>query len=123
MPTLSSPFLTFIGLIILVNVQAQPLTLNYTYKPVAITGMTIGGKTLTRDTAIDGIAFNDSGEVALVTRWTESDREGTAVLTSKRLIAQDGDTVDGKFLTRVLPSSLRINTGGLTAYEAIFGNP
>lgn len=44
----------------------------------------------------------------------------TAVYTSKRCIARDGDTVNGKRIERILPNSLAITKDGLVAYEAMY---
>jgi hypothetical protein len=92
-------------------------------KALVSTGVNIGGTSLHSSAVLDGIALSDTGEVAFVARWPEAAKERTAVFTSRHLIARDGDTLDGKFLTRINATALAINNEGQVAFEAIYGEP
>lgn len=110
----------FIALLALRTAWAQPA--NYRFTPLVSTGATIAGHAFTPATSVEGVALNDVGEIAFVARWQEGGRERTAVFTSKRLVARDGDQIDGKPpLTRILANSLSINSGGTVAFEAVIG--
>jgi hypothetical protein len=98
--------------------NAQPPTVAFTFKPVVSTGSNIGGHTFAPGTVIDGATINDAGEVAFVVHWQEVGRERTGVFTSKRLVATDGIALDSKIITRIMATSLAVNTGGRVAYEA-----
>jgi hypothetical protein len=95
----------------------------YLFKTLVSTGANIGGTTLASSAVIDGIALSDTGDVAFVARWPEGAKERTAVFTSRHFIARDGDTLDGKFLTRINATALAINNEGQVAFEALYGNP
>lgn len=101
---------------------AQQPTQAYIFKSL-LSGGNVGGFTLPRDAAIDGSALNDTGEAAIVIHYSEGGREHTAVLTPKRLVAKDGDTIDGKIITRVIGTSLSINAANRVAFEVLFGDP
>jgi hypothetical protein len=110
----------FIALLAVRTAWAQPA--NYQFAFVVSTGARIAGHTFTPTTSFEGVALNDVGEVAFVARWQEGGRERTAVFTSKRLVARDGDQIDGKGpLSRILANSLSINSGGTVAFEAVIG--
>ncbi|HTX35088.1 MAG TPA: hypothetical protein VME43_08705 [Bryobacteraceae bacterium] len=100
---------------------AQQAGGGYQFRPLVVTGAMIGGHTLDRGAVIDGVALNDSGDFAFVARWSEDGMERTAVFTSKRFVAGDGDVIDGKRIDRILGTSLSLNTGGTVAYEAVYG--
>jgi hypothetical protein len=110
------------AMLVIFNAYAQQSTAAYTFKPLIATGSNIGGYTFTPDTAIDGVALNDSGAVVFVARWTEAGRERTALFSSSKLIAQDGMRLDGRILKRILPTSLNINRAGTVGFEATAGN-
>jgi hypothetical protein len=94
----------------------------YRFKSLVSTGTNIGGHSLPQSIAIDGVALNDQGDIAWVARWDEYGRERTGVYTLKGLVAQDGDILDLKPLSRILPTSLSINEGGDVAFEANYGS-
>lgn len=107
-------------LLALSALKAQAPPSAFTFRPLVQPGMTIGNHTFTGDTEIDGVALNDSGEIAFIARWSDpgSGQEHSAVFTSRRLIAQDRETVDGKALTTIVKDSVAINNAGQCAYEA-----
>jgi hypothetical protein len=75
---------------------------------------------LPKDTVIDSVALNDTADPAFVAHWSDNGKERTAVFTSKRIVAMDGEAVDGKFILRINGASLAINTAGTVAYEATY---
>jgi hypothetical protein len=99
------------------NAFAQQPQPNYTFRALVAPGATIGDHKFTDDTVFDNVALNDSGELGFVARWTDSDDNRSAVYTSHRLVARDGDTLGGKTLTAVV-GSIAINRSGRVAYEA-----
>jgi hypothetical protein len=101
------------------NGYAQQPPSAFTFRPVLRPGMTIGGHTLTHDTIIEGLTLSDTGEVAFIAHWNESRREHSGVFTSTRLVAEDGN-IDGKYVIKVLATSLSINASGQVGYEAVY---
>jgi len=77
-------------------------------------------------TFLDALALSDSRkDEAFVARWLEPEHGSgevhSAVFTGSRCIARDGDTLDGRRISRILPNSLAIgNQNGLVAYEALY---
>jgi hypothetical protein len=75
---------------------------------------------------LDALALSDSRkEEAFVARWLEPEHGSgevhSAVFTAMRCVASDGDTLDGRRISRILPNSLAIgNQNGLVAYEALY---
>ena len=104
-------------------VKAQQPTPTYLFRTIVSTGSNVGGTTLPSGAVLDGIALSDTGEVAFAAHWSEGGRERTAILTSHHLIARDGDTLDGKYLTRINATALAIDNAGQVAFEAIYGDP
>jgi hypothetical protein len=82
------------------------------------------GHVMDAGTFVDARARNATGEEAVVIRWL--DPKGAAVhsaLSMGRCIAQDGETIDGRLIVRVLPNSLAVSVRhGLTAWEAEYWN-
>jgi hypothetical protein len=107
----------------IINGYAQKPKPSFTFTAIASTASVIGGHAFTPDTHIDSVALNDVGGFVFLARWTDGGKERTALFSSKALIAQDGNNVDGKVITRILPVSLQINTAGVPAFEATYGNP
>jgi hypothetical protein len=70
-------------------------------------------------TFVDAVALNEARkEEVFVARWGGVH---SAVFTDKRCIASDGDIVDGKLISKILPNSLAVSRqNGLVAYEALF---
>jgi hypothetical protein len=70
-------------------------------------------------TFVEAVALNESRkEEVFVARWGGVH---SAVFTDKRCIASDGDIVDGKLISKILPNSLAVSRqNGLVAYEALF---
>lgn len=83
-----------------------------------------GDHVIGQDTFLVALALGDSRkEEAFVARWLEPEREGihSAVFTRSRCIASDGDIVDGKRISKILPNSLAVSSQhGLVAYEALY---
>lgn len=69
-------------------------------------------------------SVNDGRETVSVARWLMTVQEPawvrTAVFTTKRCVAQDGDLANGKRIERILPGSLAITKDGLVVYEALY---
>src|ERR1017187_10468944 len=97
----------------------QPQRADLDFRAVVQPGMTIGSHTFTPDTTIDAAALNDAGEVAFVAHWTDAGTDHAAVFTSTRIVASEGDVIDGKFIA-FLPNNapVAINSSGQIAYEA-----
>jgi hypothetical protein len=67
----------------------------------------------------DYLSINDSGEVAFVARWRDTEgkfHEG--LYTTKRVVVEVGDKLDGRSIVKV--NSAQINNEGKVAYEAQF---
>ena len=77
-------------------------------------------------TFVAAVALNESRkEEVFVARWLEHDGGSrgvhSAVFTERRCIASDGDIVDGKRISKILPKSLVVSgQNGLVAYEALY---
>jgi hypothetical protein len=104
------------------NGLAQQPIPTYSFRPVVPPGTTIADHSFTDDTVIENIVLNSSGEVGFVARWTDSDDNRSAVYTSHRLVARDGETIGGKTLTAIV-GSIAINSTGRVAYEAEWNDP
>jgi hypothetical protein len=113
-------FTTF-ALFATLALKAQQPTPTHSFRPVVQPGTTIADHSFTED-AIEDVVLNDSGEVGFVARWTDSDDNRSAVYTSHRLVARDGETVGGKTLTAIV-GSIAINSTGRVAYEAEWNDP
>ncbi len=92
-----------------------------------LTGMKFcGDHVLGEGVYLEALALDDSRkDEAFVARWLESERNSnaphTAVFSTKRCVATDGDILEGKSIVRILPNSLAIsNQHGLVAYEALY---
>jgi hypothetical protein len=104
--------------------KAQAPPAGFTFRPVFQPGVSIGGHTLTDEAVIDSSALSDSGEVAFVIHWPDAvpGQEHSAVFTSRRLVAQAGDTTaDSKLLVTIVKDSVATN-GSQVAYAADFLN-
>jgi len=77
-------------------------------------------RSMAADSYIEGTALSDAGELAYVIHSADTGNDRTALLTSKRSVARDGDVIDGKTLTRIWAAALAINARGLVAFEADF---
>lgn len=97
--------------------KAQQPIPTYSFRAIIEPGTKIADHTLTGDT-IEDVVLSDSGEVGFLARWTDSGDERSAVFTSRRLVARDGDTASGNILMAVVKGSLAINSAGAIAYEA-----
>jgi len=86
-----------------------------------------GGHTVDEGTFLDAEAMNaPRTQQAVVARWLDP-KPGSIIhsaifTTDLRCIANDAITLDGKWIVRVLPSSLGVSKDGLVAYEAIYLN-
>jgi hypothetical protein len=114
-----------ISRLFLVAALLAPLALmaqTFEFRPLVRPGSTIGGHVFTTATQIDAAALNDAGGVAFIASWTDANQGSqAAVFTGKRIVAQSGDIVDGKYI-RLLSNDPRIaiNAAGLVAYEAMY---
>jgi len=95
----------------------------YTYQTEIRTGMNIDGYPITPTTTLDTVVMNDAGAIAMTAHQlsggTGSDH--TAVLTPKKLIAQEGQVIDnGKTIVRIATAVLAINNAGNVAWEALW---
>jgi hypothetical protein len=105
--------------------QLTPPASAYRFTALLIPGMTIGGHSFTPDTVIDSAtSFNDAGDAAFIATWSDrgSGKVQRAVFTAQRLIATEGDAVDGKTLVRINTASLTLNNAGAVAFEAIYSD-
>ena len=111
------PFWTLSAAMLGISVIAQQPA--YSLRSIVRTGSAIGGHTFAEDTAFQSPALNDAGDVAFISRWTTGSEVHAAVFTSRRIVAREGDIVDGKYLA-VIPDGGRvaINSAGLVAFEA-----
>jgi hypothetical protein len=98
--------------------NAQTFNLRTVLRP----GTTIGGHAFADDTTIDTTALNDRGDVAFVASWFEGNQKRTAVFTSSRIVAREGDVIDGKILERIIGTTLAINNRGQVAFEAFYAD-
>jgi hypothetical protein len=93
-------------------------TTAYEFRTVLRPGMNIGGHVFTADT-IGNAAISDTGEVAFIARWPEGNQNHAAVFSLHRLVASEGDVIDGQTVAYIpLYSKLSINGSGTVAYEA-----
>lgn len=94
----------------------------YTFQLEVATGKTIGDYPFTANTKIVTVVVSDGGAVAMtahrISGGTGSDQ--TVVLTRDRVVAKEGDTIDGKRLLRIAPAVLAIANSGHVAYEALY---
>jgi hypothetical protein len=107
------------------SLDAQPST--YELRPVITRGTTIGGQPLSECVSVDGSALNDSAEFAFVASCRLDNDSGSfsterKIFTARRLVAQDGDEIDGKFIDMLLYPKLSINKRGQVAYPAMYGD-
>ncbi len=86
----------------------------YVITPIAQTGDTIGGETLTGFSIHQPLSINDSGEIAFEAEVSAED----GIFTQNRAVVLTGDTIGGKTLVFLNPPS--INNEGEVAYPAVF---
>ncbi len=101
-----------------INAQQQPQP---AYQPLS--GMQAGmtpTPSFDANSYVEGVSLSDAGELAYVVHSGDPGNERTAVITSKRLVARDGEVIEGKTITRVWASALAINARGRVAFEADF---
>ena len=102
-------------------VKAQQAATAYVFRSVAQPGTIIGGRTFTDQTTISSAVLNDLGEAAFVV--TEIGPQPNAVLTSRRIVARQGDLIDGKYISLLrADAAIAINNAGQVAYEAWFAD-
>jgi hypothetical protein len=119
-------FAKFLPAVMLANLNGtaqQPPTSAYEFRPVFTAATNIGGHALTVRQKVEGIALNDNGEVAAVFHWNEGDRQHSAVITSRRVVARDGDVLGGKSIASINATSLSLSASGQVAFEAVYGSP
>lgn len=85
------------------------------------------GHVIDAGTFIDARARNASGEEAVLIRWLDGKTNAVhSALFMGRCLAKDGDTIDGKIISRVLPNSLAVSekhafTGWEAEYRESYG--
>jgi hypothetical protein len=96
----------------------SPLT-TLTLRPVVTPGTTIGGHTFTSATVIGNAVMSDA-EITFIANWAEGDRVRSGVFTTHRLVAADGDIVDGHVIREIDPGAhLAINHAAQVAFSAV----
>jgi hypothetical protein len=89
----------------------------YRLRAVLRPGMTIGGHTFDRDTAITAAVINDAGEVAFVARWNDH----SSVFTLKRLVSNGQGFIEGVALLGIpVNAHIAISPSGVVAYQAFY---
>ena len=124
--TTTQHFPLFVAVLSSLTIHAQPPV--FDFRQVIRPGMTIGGHIFTTETTIDSPALNDAGEVAFIAHWPdksdtipeERPGEQTSVFTSRRIVASNGDMIDGKFILEFTKDSVAINATGQVAYSALY---
>ena len=112
----------FTALFTLMALKAQPPTSAYNLRLVAEPGTTIGGQTLTEYTTIYRAALNDAGEIVF-SAYLGDGNDGAAIFTSHRLVAKEGDVIDGKIIVTIpWDTGIAINNAGQVAYEAWYAD-
>jgi hypothetical protein len=85
--------------------------------------MFCGSHFVDEGTNLDELARSEAGD-AYLARWVDPERASslvhTALFTGDRCIAQDGDLIEGKRISKVVPGALTISPKGLVAYEAFY---
>jgi hypothetical protein len=112
---------TALALAFVACLRAQPKPA-FTFTPQVWTGATIGEYAFTPDTKVDTIALADSGAIAF-TAHRYDDKAGrslTAVLSPQRLVALEGQTIDGKHIARIATSVIAVSNAGQIAWEALY---
>ena len=101
--------------------NAQQPAPTMSFRAIIQPGTTIGDHSFTEDT-IENVILNDAGEVAFVTNWEVSGEENihSGLFTSRRIVAIDGETIDGKILNFIAKDPIAINASGHVAYEAAY---
>jgi hypothetical protein len=102
-------------------VKAQQPSNPYVFRNVVQPGTVIGARTFTAQTAIGSAALNDAGEVAFVAG--ETGTASGAVFTSHRIVARQGDVIDGRIIVLLpMEAILAINNANQVAYEAWYAD-
>ena len=97
-------------------VKAQ---VRFEYRTVLQPGAVIAGHELTPQTVIGSAAINDNGEAVFVA----SGPGLPAVFTLHRIVARQGDIIDGKFITLLAHDArIAINNAGQVAWEAWYAD-
>jgi hypothetical protein len=113
--------LTAIASLAVTGAGAQSTTSAFDFRALVKPGTIIGGHVFTLESTIGNAVLNDSGEAAFVASepWPQS----PAVFTPRRMVARQGDLVDGRYIV-LLPADaiLAINNAGQVAYEAWFAD-
>jgi hypothetical protein len=104
---------------------AQQSQTAFTFTPQVWTNATIGGYAFDSNTKIDTIALSDSGALAFTSHRENggTGRDQTAVATKERLVATEGQIIDGKEIIRIATAVLGINNAGRVAFEALYAEP
>jgi hypothetical protein len=110
------------ALFALVALKAQPPTSAYNLRLVAEPGTTIGGQTFTEYTTIYRALLNDAGEIVF-SAYLGYGNDAAAIFTSHRLVAKEGDAIDGKIIVTIpWDAVIAINNAGQVAYEAWYAD-
>jgi hypothetical protein len=109
--------LLFTGTLCALALTAQTPT--YEFRSVVQPGSVIAGHRFTDLTSIGNVAINDNGEFAFMATFLDEEGPRSAVFTSQRIVARQGDVVDGKpifFFPKY--GGIAINKSGQVAFEA-----
>jgi hypothetical protein len=102
-------------------VKAQQPSTRYLFRSVVQPGAVIGTRTFTAQTTIGSAVLNDAGEVAFVA--AEPGASSGAVFTSHRIVARQGDVIDGRIIVLLpMEAVLAINNANQVAYEAWYAD-
>jgi hypothetical protein len=113
--------LTAIASLAVTGAGAQTTPSAFDFRAVVRPGTIIGGHVFTLESTIGNAVLNDSGEPAFVAGepWPQV----PAVFTSRRIVARQGDVIDGKYILELPPNAiLAINNAGQVAYEAWYSD-
>jgi hypothetical protein len=101
--------------------KAQQPTTPYVFRSVVQPGTVIGARTFTPQTIVGNAVLNDAGEIAFVA--SESGASSGAVFTSHRIVARQGDVIDGRIIVLLpIEAILAINNANQVAYEAWYAD-
>jgi hypothetical protein len=98
--------------------MTQPPPSAFDLHPVVKPDMNIGGHLFTKDTTVYRAALNNDGDFVF-SACCEGGRDAVAIFTSRRMVAKQGDVIDGHIIASIpSDSAVAINNQGKVAYEA-----
>jgi hypothetical protein len=101
--------------------SAGVLPSGFDFRVAAHSGMAIGYRAFTPSTTVSVVALNDLGEVAFMA--DSGDGTSPAVFTSRRTVARQGDTIEGRYIVAIpYDSVVAINNVGQVAFQAWYAD-